>query len=273
MALAQGFQNLVAAVPQLFQHVGADAVLLEEFGGALGGLDVEAQVVEAADQGQGLLLVLIGHSGKHGAVVLQVGAGGLQGLIQGTVQLVVIADGLAGGLHLRGQVGIQAADLIEGEHRHLHIPAVLFFGIDVEDALLLQALAQDDLGGDIRQAVAGGLGQEGNGAGGAGIDLDDIDLLVLVHDELDIVQAHDADAQAQLLGVLQDDALHLVGNAEGGVDTDGVAAVDAGALHQLHNAGDEHIPAIADGVHLDLLADDVFIHQHRLIHVHLHGGL
>ena len=44
----------------------------------------------------------------------------------------------------------------------------------MEDALLLQALAQDDLRGNVGQGVAGGLGQEGNGAGGAGVDLDDV---------------------------------------------------------------------------------------------------
>src|SRR5699024_8849599 len=59
---------------------------------------------------------------------------------------------------------------------------------------------------------------------------------------------------------------------EGGIHADRVAGVDAGALHQLHDAGDEHVGAVTDGVHLHLLADDVLIHQHGLVGVHLHGG-
>ena len=47
--------------------------------------------------------------------------------------------------------------------------------------------------------------------------------------------------------------------------------MDAGALHQLHDAGHEHVPAVADGVHLDLLALDVVVHQHGLVGVDLDG--
>ena len=64
--------------------------------------------------------------------------------------------------------------------------------------------AHDELeGGDVRQGVAGGLGEEGHGPGGAGIDLDNIYFLLPVHDKLDVVQPHDADAQAQPPGVVQ----------------------------------------------------------------------
>ena len=48
--------------------------------------------------------------------------------------------------------------------------------------------------------------------------------------------------------------------------------MDAGALHQLHNAGYEHAPPVADGVHLHLFAADIVVHQHRLILVDLHRG-
>src|SRR5699024_800027 len=98
-----------------------------------------------------------------------------------------------------------------------------------------QGLAQDHFGGDVRQGVAGGLAQEGNGTGRTGVDLNDIHMVFLVHDELDVEQTHNADAQAQLLGVLEDDAFDLVGDGEGGVHGNGVAGVDAGALHQLHD--------------------------------------
>ena len=43
-----------------------------------------------------------------------------------------------------------------------------------------------------------------------------------------------------------------LGQVLGRVDTDGVAGVHAGALHLLHDAGDEEVLAVADGVHLAL---------------------
>ena len=49
--------------------------------------------------------------------------------------------------------------------------------------------------------------------------------------------------------------------------------MDAGALHQLHDTGDEHVPPVADGVHLHLTAQDVLVHQNGLVRVDLHGGL
>ena len=47
--------------------------------------------------------------------------------------------------------------------------------------------------------------------------------------------------------------------------------MDARALHVLHDAGDEDVLAVADGVDLDLAADDVFVHQHGLLFVDAHG--
>ena len=46
-----------------------DAVLLQENRGAHGGLDVEAQLVEPADQGQRFLLVLVGDGHEYSAVI------------------------------------------------------------------------------------------------------------------------------------------------------------------------------------------------------------
>ena len=273
VAGADGIQDLVAALADLVTHAGADAVLLEEGGGAGRGLDVEAHVVEAAHQRQGFLPVLAGDRDKDGAVVLQLHARGLQRLVHGAAELVVIADGLAGGLHLGREVGVQTLDLVPGEDGDLDVMALLFIRVEIEEALLLQAFAQDDLGGDVREGVARGLGQEGHRAGGAGVDLDDIDVLVAVDDELDVVQADDADAETELFGVLQDDALDPVGDGEGGVDADGVAGMDAGTLDELHDAGDEDVAAVADGVHLDLLALDVLVDEDGLVGVDLHRGL
>ena len=49
--------------------------------------------------------------------------------------------------------------------------------------------------------------------------------------------------------------------------------MNAGALHQLHDAGDEHVRPVTDGVDLHLFAPDILVYQHRLVRVDLHGGV
>ena len=48
--------------------------------------------------------------------------------------------------------------------------------------------------------------------------------------------------------------------------------MDAGTLDKLHYARHKDVGAVADGVHLQLLARDIFIDQHGLILVYLNGG-
>ena len=55
------------------------------------------------------------------------------------------------------------------------------------------------------------------------------------------------------------------------VDTDRVAGVDTGTVHLLHDAGDEEVLAIADGIDLTLGTHDILIQQDRMIHVHMLG--
>ena len=47
--------------------------------------------------------------------------------------------------------------------------------------------------------------------------------------------------------------------------------MDPGALHQFHNARNEHVPSVADSIHFHFLATDIMIHQHRFVRVHFHG--
>ena len=47
----------------------------------------------------------------------------------------------------------------------------------------------------------------------------------------------------------------------------------AGSLHKLHNAGDKHPLAVANGIYLNLFAANVLIHQNRLILVNFYCSL
>ena len=82
-------------------------------------LDVKAQVVEPPHEGQCLLLVVVGDRDEDRPVVRNVHARGLQCLVERAGEFVVVADRLARGLHLRGEVGVQPVELGEGEHRRL----------------------------------------------------------------------------------------------------------------------------------------------------------
>ena len=134
-------------------------------------------------------------------------------------------------------------------------------------------MPEDGAGSDVRKAVARGLREEGNRSRGAGVNLDDIYFFVLVHDELDVEQAYDADAQAQHFRIVENGFLHGLGEAVGRIDADGVSGVNTGALHKLHDARDKYFLSVADGVHLDFLTADIAVHKDRLVRGNLHGGV
>ena len=214
VALPDGFENFVGAVVYLRPDAGPDTMLAQENRGADGGLNVKAQPVEPANQGQGFLLVLVGDGHEYSAVIFQLHPRRLHCLVQRVGQVVVVADGLAGGLHLRRQVGVQPPQLGEGESRGFGIVPLLLVGVQHVDALLLQALTQRHQRGNVCQRVARGLAQERHGTGGTGIDLDDRHTILRVDNKLNIIQSLNADGRPQLLCVLQNDALDLVGDGE-----------------------------------------------------------
>ena len=130
-------------------------MLAQELGRSGRRLDVEAQVVEALHERQRLQLVLVGDRDEDRPVVRHMHARGLQGLVEGTREFVVVADRLARRFHLGREVGVHTADLGEREGRGLDVPALLLPSVDLRDAQLAQRLAQDDLRGDVRHLHAG----------------------------------------------------------------------------------------------------------------------
>ncbi|MNC09162.1 hypothetical protein D3C75_567800 [compost metagenome] len=117
--------------------------------------------------------------------------------------------------------------------------------------MILQALAGHDPGGDLRQRRAGGLGDEGHGTGGTGVHLDEVDLVVF-HRELHVHQADHAELQGQLANLLAHLVLDGLGQGVGRQGAGGVTGVDTGLLDVLHDAADDHVHAVADGVHVHL---------------------
>ena len=269
---ADGIEDLFASLTDLMANTGTDPVFFEKFGRPGCGFNVEAHVIEPPHQRQRLFPILPCDRDKDCTIVLQLHAGCLQRLVHGAAQLVVVSDGLTGGLHLRGEVGIQALDLVPGEYRNLHIMALPLLGIKVKNPLFLQALSENHFGRDICERIPRGLREEGHRPGGPGVDFDDIHVLVTVHNELDVVQPDDPDPETQLFGILEDDPLDTVGDRERRIHADRIAGVHPGTLYQLHDPGHKHVAPVTDRIDLDLLALDVLIHQHGLVGVDFDSG-
>ena len=196
----------------------------------------------------------------------------LQGLLEGAPDRHHLADRL----HRGGEHRLGAGEFLEGEPRHL--------GDDVVDRRLeggrrhpgdvvlqlVQAVADRQLGRDLRDRESGGLGGQGRGARDAGIHLDDHHPPGLGMDrELDIGAAGvDADlAQACDRGVAQP-LVFLVGQGQGRRDRDRIAGVDAHRVEVLDGADDDAVVGVvANHLHLVLLPA-----EQRLLDQHLADG-
>ncbi len=241
-------------------HIGAQAADLP--GRAVGGIQLEAHLVQLPGDVHDLRLVPAVHGDQDPRVLalLHLVSGGDQALEQGLLHIGAQAQDLAGGLHLRGQGRVGVGDLLKGEHGHLHRH---IGGLAVQAGAVaqgLQGLAHHDPGSQVHHGYAGDLGDVGHRPAGPGVHLDDVQL-PLVDQVLDVDEAPGLQGQRQLLRAVDDGLEHLVADGEGRVDGDGVAGVDAGALDVLHDAGDQHVRAVGDDVHLQLLAHQVLVHQ------------
>ena len=158
---------------------------------------------------------------------------------------------LADGLHRGGQHGLGAGEFLEGEAGDLGHDVVdgrlEGGGGDLGDVVveLVERVADGELGGDLGDREAGGLGGEGGGAGDAGVHLDDDQAAGLgVDGELDVGAAGlDADlAQHRDRGVAHH-LVFLVGQRQRRGDGDRVAGVHAHRVDVLDRADDDAVVA------------------------------
>ena len=111
-------------------------------------------------------------------------------------------------------------------------------------------LPRHDFGGELGERDADGLADEGDGARGARIDLEDVDDFVL-HGELDVHEAADVEGLGHLEGGVADFGFYFFGERGRGDDAGAVAAVDAGLLDVLHDGADDGGVAVGDAVDID----------------------
>ena len=127
----------------------------------------------------------------------------------------------------------------------------------------MQLFAYHNFCCQFHHGYAGDLADVGNGAGGSGVDLDYIQL-VAINQVLNVHQSLGAQGQRQLFAYIADLVEHHIVQVIRGVHGNGVAGVYTGPFNMLHNAGDQHIFAIADAVHFQLCAHHILVYQHRV---------
>ena len=261
------FQQLEDPVvlPQLAHdlHIGTQTGDLS--GGAVGGVELVAHFVQLPGDVDDLRLIPVVHGDQHAAagLLLHLVSGRDKALEHGLLHIFAKAQHLAGGFHLRGEGSVGIGDFLKGEHRHLHGH---IGGLAVQTGAIAQRgqrLTHHNAGSQIHHGYAGDLGNVGHRAAGAGIHLNDVQL-VLVDQILNIDEAMGSQRQGQLFRAVHNDLQHLISDGEGRIDSDGVAGVDTGALDVLHDAGDQDVLAVGNDVHLQLLAHEVLVHQHRV---------
>ena len=255
---------VVVVLMDLIHRNRLDARLGKHLGGSFGCVKDKAQIRVFLGGFRDLVFIGIPDSDKHAAILLHFIAGGDQALIEGLLQRAGNPQHLAGRLHLRSQMGIHVDQLLKGEHRHLdgHIGGFLIKAGAVSH--ILQLFAQHRPGSQIHHRHAGDFADIWNGAGGTGVHLDHIQLVV-IDQVLDIHQSLSIQGNGQIPGALDDLVCHHIVDVPGGVYGDGVAGMDAGALDVLHNARNQDVLAVADGVDLQLGAHQVFIDQNGVL--------
>ena len=121
-------------------------------------------------------------------------------------QIDVQAHDLACGPHFRRQQDVLAQKLVEGEDRFFDRP--VFRPFFSGEAHFLEALTRHDLRRQLGQRASDGFTDEGHGAGGPWIDLEDVDHFVL-HGILNIHQAANPQLTRHGLGVLPNSLKNL----------------------------------------------------------------
>ena len=263
-AMLQDFLLLLHEFAHLLDEIRLDAGELEDLlvRGALAQRLVHLEVALGGGRGEhlqqlveGLLVEVLGEA-EAGAAALERADGLLERLLVGLADRHHLADGL----HLRAELVLDAAELLERPARELEHHVVAGGRVFLERAVapvgdLVHRHAARELGGDERDREAGRLGGERGGARRAGVDLDDHDAARLrIVGELDVGAADDADLLDDAESVAAEALLELLVDREERRGAVGVARVDADGVDVLDEADRDHLVLrVADDLDLELL--------------------
>src|SRR5436190_4251621 len=209
--------------------------------------DVEAELDQLLDRRQDIVLVRVLDRDEGGAALRQEHPGAKQGLGEGDVEILIDSHDFARALHLRSEHGIGAWETRKGEYWPLDGDIAQVARDRIE---LAQRRARHDPRRHLGDGRSDRLGDEGDRAARARIDLDQIDLALLDR-ELDVHQSLDLERPRQL-SRLPLDLDYNVGIEAMRRDRAGaVARMHPRFLDMLEHAAYDHLVAVADGVDID----------------------
>ena len=193
------------------------------------------------------------------------------GFDDGQAEIVVDTHDFTGGFHLRSQEGVYIFKTVEGEDGLLYGPVADFHLFSYSQ--FLQCGPKHDLGCQFGQGDTCCLADEGDGAGGAGINLKDIELLVF-HGKLYIHETDNPQFHGHGPAGLFDFFYERSGQGMRGKHTGRVSGMDAGLFYMFHDTADNGICAVTDGIHIHF--DGVlekFINENRVLKAFTAHGL
>ena len=183
-------QNIGGFLLQLSGQTHGDICLHERSCGTLGGVDTVAQRLKALRNLHCFFLILVPDGHDHIFILGQTDACAQERLVKGLVEGFCNTQTLTGGFHLRSQADVRAADLLEGEYRHLHRVVICLRLKARLIAQILNLITQNHLGSQRYNRNTGYLTDIGNRTAGTGIYLNDVHL-VAHRDKLNIDQTDD----------------------------------------------------------------------------------
>ena len=252
---------------RLLDLVGADridAVLVQGFRGISRRIDLVAESLESLCDRNDILFILILYGDDHVFVFRQVDSGAEECFVKSLVEGLCNTKALTGGFHLRSKGDICAADLLEGEYRHLDGNVICLSLQTRLVAKLADRVAEDDFRCQRHDRDSGYLADVRHGTRRTRVDLDDVNILT-AYDELDVDHTDDMQGSCQTFRILYDGVFCMLADALCRINGDTVSGVNAGALDVLHDTRNQNIGAVADCINLDFLALQIFINQDRML--------
>ena len=252
---------------RLFQFVGADcvyAVFLQHFGCASGRIDAVADFLEPLCDRNDVLFVLVFDGDDHIFMLRKIDACAKECFVQRFVEGLGDSQAFSGRFHLRSQGDVCAADLLEGEYRHLDSDVVGFFLQSRLVSHLADGFAQDHLCCQRYDRDSGYFADIRHGSGRTWIYLDHVDILT-AYDKLDIDHSDDMQGFRKSSGVLYDGFLSVLADGLCRIYGNTVSGVYAGALDVFHDSRNQDICTVAYSIYLNFLALQVFVYQDRVL--------
>ncbi len=170
--------------------------------------------------------------------------GGILGFVEGQAGGPGEAEDLSCGTHFGTEDRINLGEHVEREDRFLD-PVIGRF--DLREVFFLELFPEHDAGGDAGHGEAAYLGNQGDGPGGAGIGLENVNRVV-ADSVLDVHEADHVHGFGDPLGIVANGFNVFFRDIDRRQDTGRIPRVDAGQLDVFHDGGNKSVGAVGDGV-------------------------